>query len=262
MDVVIDKSYLQGASGDAVRRLCDEHTVLFTETLLYELLTAPEQEERNECFAKLPARDNPVALIPRTGPLFRYEMEHLRAASPVVNHRIDVTFRFNPKLTSRSFHHSADEQTALAEWRLDVEREVATFNKVATGVSAWCPSLETVSRERLRSACQDLKRQACADTQVVRTVYRSLGLEGFPAASFLEPAWALFRWVQAHLLCSLDYIARYGFADLSNIPKRVEHDIHDIQYLLFGALCGALATRDAEIAANFSLACPKGTLIT
>jgi hypothetical protein len=262
VDVVIDKSYLQGASGDAARRLCDEHTVRFTETLFYELLTAPEQEERDACFAKLPARDSPVALIPRTGPLFRYEMEHLRAASPVVNHRIAVTFRFNPKLTSRSFHHSGDEEAALAEWRLEVGREVATFHEVATGVSAWCPPLETVSGQRLKSACEDLKRQACADTQAVRTVYRSLCLEGFPAASFLGPAWALFRWVQAHLLCSLDHVARYGLADLPNIPKRVENDIHDIQYLLFGALCGALATRDAEIAANFLLACPKGTLIT
>lgn len=261
MDIVIDKSYLQGAPGDTVRRLCDEHTVLFIETLFYELLTAPEPE-RDACFAKLPARENPVALIPRTGPLFRHEMEHLRAASPLVNHQIAVVFQFTPKLTSRSFRLADDQEAALAEWRLEVEREVTTFHKVATGVSAWCPSLETVSGERLRSACGDLKRQACADTQVVRTVYRTLGLDGFPAASFLGPGWALFRWVQAHLLCSLDYVARYGFADLPNIPKRVEHDIHDIQYLLFGTLCGALATRDAEIAANFSLACPKGTLIT
>ena len=66
MDVVIDKSYLQGASEDAVRSLCDEQTVLFTKTLFYELLTAAEPM-RDACFAKLPATDNPVALIPSTG---------------------------------------------------------------------------------------------------------------------------------------------------------------------------------------------------
>jgi hypothetical protein len=260
MEIVIDKSFLQGAPGDVVRRLCDEHTVLLTETLFYELLTAA-QHERDACFAKLPDRDNPVVLIPRPGPLFRHEIEELRGASPVANHRIPVTFRFNPNLRRRCFQHPADEQAALADWRRETEEEVGTFHKVATGVSAWCPSLTTVSGERLRVACEDLKRQACADTTVVRRVYLTLGLEGFPHASFLGSGWALFRWVQAHLLCSLDYVARYGFGDLARIPKRVEHDIHDIQYLLYGALCGALATRDSEIAANFSLARPDGTLI-
>ena len=260
MEIVIDKSYLQGASGETVRRLCEEHTVLFTETLFYELLTTAESV-RDACFAKLPARDNPVALIPRTGPLFRYEIEHRRAASPIADRRLAVTFRFNPRLTSRTFLHPADEETALAEWRREVDQEVATFHEVATGVSAWCPDLKTASGQTLRTACEDLKRQACSDAEITRRVYRSLGLEGFPCASLLDPSWALFRWVQAHLLFSLDYVGRYGFGELPQIPRRVEHDIHDIQYLLFGALCGALATKDAEIASNFMLACPEGTLL-
>lgn len=37
-------------------------------------------------------------------------------------------------------------------------------------------------------ACEDLKRQACGDTEVVRKVYRTLGLEGFPCASLLDPS--------------------------------------------------------------------------
>jgi hypothetical protein len=64
-----------------------------------------------------------------------------------------------------------------------------------------------------------------------------------------------------HLLFALDYVSRYGFSALAEIPKRVEHDLHDIQYVLFGALCGALATRDEDIACNFTLACPEGTLL-
>lgn len=261
MEVVIDKSYLQGAAGDVVRRLCDEHTVIFTETLLYELLTGP-QLERDACFAKFPERDNPVEVIPRPGPLLRYENEHFRAASPIINHRIPWRFRFNPKLGRRSFQHSADENSALADWRLEIQYEVETFHEVATGISAWCPQLNNLSRQQLKIACEDLKRQACADTMAVRTVYGSLRLDKFPAASFLGSDWVLFRWIQVRLLYSLDYVARYGFGDLSSIPKRVEHDIHDIQYLLYGTLCGALATRDTDIATNFKLACPEGRLIT
>ena len=262
MEIVIDKCYLQGASPENVSSLCEEYNVLFTQALLYELLTTEEESVRNACFAKFPEKENPVTLIPRAGPLLRYENKHLRAASPLIDHRIKVDFRFNPRLTTGTFQHSPDEKTALAEWGQDVKREVETFHEVATGVSAWCPRLLTVTGEELKIGCENLKRQACTDPAVVRNVYRSLDLEGFACASLLDPSWVLFRWIQAHLLFSLDYISRYGFADLDKIPRRVEHDVHDLQYVLFGCLCGALATRDSDIRHNFQLACPEGTVIS
>ena len=123
MQIVIDKSYLQGVSTEKMRRLCEEHTVLFIETLLYELLTATEWE-RNVCFAKFAAIDNPGMLIPRAGPLLRYENESLRAASPLVDHKIADNFRFNPGFATGSFQHAPDEQTALAKWTQEVKCEV------------------------------------------------------------------------------------------------------------------------------------------
>lgn len=259
MQVVIDKSFLQGASADRLRGLCAEHTVLFIETLLYELLTTEEEAVRRACFAKLPERSDTVVLIPRTGPLFRHEMEHQRPASPLTDHRVQAAFQ---SLVTGVFSRPLDEQPALAEWRLEVQREVETFHQVATGVSAWCPALLDARGPLLSTACDDLKRQACTDADVVRRVYQSLGLEGFPCASLLDPSWALFRWVQMHLLFGLDYIRRYGFADLAAVPGRLEHDVHDLQYALFGALCGALATNDGDIARNFKMACPEGALLT
>lgn len=261
MEIVIDKSYLQGAPGEEVRRLCEENTVLFTETLLYEMLTTDESSRR-KCFAKLPQRDDPVLLMPRTGPLFRYEIEKQRAASPIVDHRVAFSFCFNPRLGGLTFQHSAHEVATLDQWRCDVESEVARFHEVATGVSAWCPSLKTASEKARRVGCEDLKKQACADIEVVRMIYQSISPDGFPCASLLDPSWALFRWVQSHILFGLDYLGRYGFADLPNMPKRVEHDIHDIDYVIFGALCGALATKDADIANNFLLSCPDGKLLS
>jgi hypothetical protein len=259
MDVVIDKSYLQAASADNLRTLCGEHTALFIETLLYELLMTVEDAVRTACFAKLSKINEAVVLIPCTGPLFRYEMDQLRPAWPLADHRVDATFE---SLVTGVFSRPLDQQPALAQWQKEIGREVATFRDVATGISSWCPALLDASSSALRSGCEDLKRQACADPDVVRNVYRSLGLDGFPDASLLEPPWALFRWVQMHLLFGLDYIRRYGFADLAAVPKRVEHDVHDLQYALFGALCGSLATRDRDIELNFRMACPTGTLLS
>jgi len=130
------------------------------------------------------------------------------------------------------------------------------------GVVAWCPLLKTVSGQALKVACEDLKKQACVDMEVVRMIYRSISPDGFPCDSLLDPSWALFRWVQSHLLFALDYLGRYGFEDLPNTPNRVEHDIHDMDYVIFGALCGALATKDADIANNFLLSCPNGKLLS
>lgn len=259
MQVVIDKSYLQGASAENIQGLCAEHTVLFLEALLYELLTTEEEPVRRACFAKLREPTDNVVLIPRTGPLFRHEIEHQRPASPLTDHRVQATFQ---SLVTGVSSRPLDEQPALAEWRLEVQREVGTFHRVATGVSAWCPALLKARGPVLSTACDDLKRQACANADVVRNVYRSLGLEGFPRASLLDPSWALFRWVQMHLLFGLDYIRRYGFADLAAVPGRLEHDVHDLQYALFGTLCGALATKDADVARNFTMAYPGGELLS
>ena len=255
MQVVIDKSYLQGTSSETIRRLCGEHTVLFIETLLYELLTSEKEAERTACLAKFPeTAGDVVVLIPRVGPLFRYEMQQQRPASPLIDHREEGTLE---ALVAHWTHRAPSP-----EWTQEVQREVDTFRLVATGVSEWCPPLRAAKSAVLSAACDDLKRQACSDAEVVRNVYRSLDLDGCPCAALLDPSWALFRWVQMHLLFGLDYIRRYGFADLAAIPKRIENDIHDLQYALFGTLCGALATRDKDIAANFTMACPTGVLLS
>src|SRR5262249_51871998 len=120
------------------------------------------------------------------------------------------------------------------------------------------PPLRNARKPELDAACEDLKRQACDDADIVRKVYESLELDGFPCAALLDPSWVLFRWVQMHLMFGLDYIRRYGFAELTAVPSRLEHDIHDLQYALFGTLCGGLATRDVDIDRNFRMACPDG----
>ncbi len=259
MRVVIDKSYLQGASPDKFRRLCAEHTVLFIETLLYELLTTEVATIQRTCFDKLSEGNDNVVLVPCTGPLIRHEIEHQRPASPLTDHRLQITFQ---SLVTGVFSRPLEEHPAVAGWRREVQREIDTFHQVAAGLAEWCPALLDESGQKLSEGCEDLKRQACTDVDVVRKIYRSLDLEGFPRATLLDSSWVLFRWIQMHLLFGLDYIRRYGFGGLAAVPKRIEHDVHDLQYALFGTLCGALATKDKEVERNFKLACPDGALLS
>jgi len=53
MQIVIDKSYLQSTSTEKFRVRFADDTILFTESLLYELLTTKLETVRHACFTKL-----------------------------------------------------------------------------------------------------------------------------------------------------------------------------------------------------------------
>lgn len=259
MQFVIDKSYLQSTSAENLRTHASHHTILFAESLLYELLTTEREIVRRTCLAKLTQVNSSIKLLPSTGPLFQHEIAHQQPAYPVIDHTLPVTFQ---DLVTGLDSCPLDEQPALSEWQLEVQREVEAFDLVAKSLAEWCPKLETAKRSVLGQACGELKEQACGDADVVRRIYRNLGLEDFPCASLIDSAWITFRWVQMHILFGLDHISRYGFGNSDRIPKQVEHDVHDLQYALFGTLCGGLATTDLGIKQNFRLACPNGFLLS
>ena len=178
MQIVIDKSYLQGVATEAIQRLCEEHTVLLTETLFYEILTATESVQR-ACFAKLSVRENPVVLIPCVGPLLHYEIEHRQAAFPLIDYRLPFTVEFNPQLSTGTFRHPLTEEETLAQWRKEVQHEVETFHLGATEVAAWCPELRELSSDARRTACEDLKQQTGVDVDAV-SIDRQTHMKGGP----------------------------------------------------------------------------------
>src|SRR5712692_5058891 len=66
LEIVLDKSYLDGASTASVIGLCDRYSVLMPQELFFELMTTSAKSQRR-CFSKLPDRDAPVALVPPVG---------------------------------------------------------------------------------------------------------------------------------------------------------------------------------------------------
>jgi hypothetical protein len=71
--IVLDKSYLEGASSQAIGDLCKSFAVLMIDTLFMELLTTSDKHFQAACFRKFPQRENPVELIEGTGSLLRYD---------------------------------------------------------------------------------------------------------------------------------------------------------------------------------------------
>ena len=118
--IVLDKSYLVGAPTRVVRALCAQRTVVFTETLLFELLTT--DSDSAAMFRKLPARDNPICLLSNCKALLDYETAHHRPCGPLRQHFITERFGFNPQLSFPGSPLLEANETTVAEWRAAVEQ--------------------------------------------------------------------------------------------------------------------------------------------
>jgi hypothetical protein len=253
--VVLDKSYLQGATSHEVRSLCEDNVVLMIETLFYELLTADE-EERAWCFRKLPG-ENPVALLPRPGPLIRYEIANGKAAHPLTEHTLKIPFTFNLDASL----DDEEQRRHLADWETSIVKQQDDFPAMARMIRPWfdCDFLSMQETER-RAECDMLKATVSEDH--VRAVYRDNTGDDFPSHELLDPTWVLYRWFQARVIACLDFVARYGFSNSKFSQKKLENDLHDTEYLTLAPLAGGLATRDKLLASNFKLICPDGRIIS
>jgi len=95
--VILDKSYLFGATAEEVRSLCTNYRVMATPGLIYELLKEREPD-RSYCFRKFPKGPDPVALIDRLGSLLNAEVESRSPCGPIWDHRLPGVFEFNAGL--------------------------------------------------------------------------------------------------------------------------------------------------------------------
>lgn len=254
--LVLDKSYLRGASGTEIDRLTSEYEVLMLETLFYELATAPEVEFRG-LLAKI-SKPADVRLLPRPGVLFQYEIRERKPVSPVVDHILPGNCKLNP-----SFIMSASELEALKEWEGEVAAEVDGYPDMARGIESWSIGLAGLSQEARIKKCVELKETLTSEH--VRAVYRDIAgntFEEFPEAELIEESWALFRWTQSQIVGALDFFASYGSAESDPSRKRLENHIHDLDYLTVGGLVGTLATRDKLLAENLRILRPGVTIVS
>ncbi len=258
MEIVIDKSFLEGASASEFQALCSDYKVLFIESLFYELLTTKE-EKRIRCFKKFPPGDAPVFRVPCIGTLLRYEIMHKSPAGSPWTHRIEKPFSFNRGLCLPGYRPPQDQVHALEEWSAEVDKRVSEHHDLATALVSRYPEIGACNDEVRRAKCSNLKEKATTGSALVLDFYRLLPLEEFPKSSLLTPEWALFRRLQAMILFSFDHLARYGLP-YPGTPKNIEHEVHDFEYVTFGALAGAVATRDKKLAENFKLMVPNGVL--
>jgi hypothetical protein len=267
-EVVIDKSFLDGASSVRMRNLCATHACLFTETLFFEAMTTGLLS-RTRCFSKLPDKTNPVFLLPRSGTLIAFECEQQRPCGFLTEHRVRESFVFNAGLRDGTYVAPPEVERTLAQWRADVETDTRSFLHRCQSVHEFFPELIGIEFTDFPAAIADARRRVGVDVELIRRIYAGIAAEGgaanAPSAAALGPEWFFFRWLQAQLLAALRMFQRYQCRipdpPSTGVLLRAEHSMHDTDYVALAALTGVIATCDAEVAEDFQLLRPDGVVL-
>ena len=268
MDVVLDKSYLDGASARDVHELCRRHRVLMSDALFYELVTT-DVNSRERCFAKIPLGTNSPTLVENVGALLRYENEHRRPCLPINQHRIK-DFEINPDFRPSEFRFTNEDLVTRKEAEQEILKEARSFVERFSDVGDVFIELSKCGTTEIPSVVEKLTSAIANDPGLVRDVYATT-IGDSNASIDIPPEqigrnWMIFRWVQVQLLYSLELHAKYRGEIPVNAGQafwtRMEHDLLDSHYVALGILAGALASRENRMRDHFRTLNPKGMLFS
>jgi hypothetical protein len=258
-EIVIDKSWLDGASTQAVRELCGARVVLFSEELFFELMTTSARSQKR-CFSKLPEGPDPIVLLPNAGKLLRFERDWLKACGRLGQHRDDeVPFQFHAGLRDGSYELGEQLADTLSQWQAQVRDDTEGFIERCHIVHQFFPEMETLTYKDLPHAVAKARQKVGSDADFVRAVYDSFldkpeDTDG-PPAHRIGPDWLWFRWVQCQILSSLRIFERHQGMMPAQVGKdfwrRAEHSMLDSYYVMMAAIAGGLASFDGEVMDDF-----------
>lgn len=269
MEIVLDKSYLDGAPTASVRSLCEHFDALLSDELFFELMTT-EPLSQKRCFSKLPDRENPVGLVPNVGFLLRFEREHQRSCAPLAQHRIPDRYVFHKKLREGSFVCEGEVLDNLNAWRTRVEADTKEFVERCQVVHQFFPELNGIEWKDFPAAVTEARKKIATDDDFVREIYASFLDEAAPpdapSPGLLTGDWAWFRWVQCQILAALrifqKHQGRFPETPSSDFLRRAEHSMLDVYYVILGALSGGIATLDSEIREDFLAIRPDAAMVS
>lgn len=252
LQLVLDKSLLRSLSKAELGELCSEHTVLFTDTLFYELVD--NAEDRKQCFAKLPSGSNVFSFLPCIGSLMRFEQEKRVPASPLIDHRLPGRLAFNRRLGSKNYNLYQIDAT-LHEHRIRTEDEVEGLVGLAGSIDKLWPDLRSNPQIPAR------RKSDLADRpEIIRQLYKKI-TDDHTLAAVIGANWVIFRWLQVRAIYCIDLGVSYMY-DLSHASRiKLEHHLHDMNYVVYAALTGAIATADKRASEVFRLVRPDGVVI-
>jgi hypothetical protein len=244
-DILIDKSWVHGASVSALTNVAARHRLLMPEALFYEILTTKD-EERRRCFGRLSMIESSISLLCGIPDLFRYEAATGKPAVPLRERCIGPSISFHPEAGKSGYPFSAEQIAVIEAER--TEREGAGLQdakEMSSLVSGWFPDLKGLPLGSPRERIEPYLKRVATDTQMVRDIYGDDG------------NWTFFRHVQVKLVGALEYTRRFGDRNKDAEGKKIPNFFLDQEYLIPALLADGLASSDGEMQAFYELLAPE-----
>jgi len=260
--VVLDKSFLQSASVERIRRIAATTSLVMTDALFYELLTT-DALTRARCFAKFPQIENPIRIVGHIGPMLLHEQRTNTKARDFLSYEITERYRFNRNLCEPSYQLPEDALQHTNEETDHTNGSVERFVSRTEAAISFFPLVVQGSDSARIEALNAYEREL-ASSETVLNFYRSIDDPNLPPHALLTEQWATFRLYQISLLFSLHTLHRHRGPVPSSISTRefvrLEHDVHDANMLLTAAMAGGFATKENKLMRWWQLLFPSKPL--
>ncbi len=275
--VIVDKSYLQGAGIHPLLELQNDWKLLFPNAFFFEVAST-DKTARERCLEKLRQihRSGRLRVAPNMGELLRREIHTLNGAGlPSENtvEGLDLDTFFGIRFDDLSRARREALRSTEADFDRGADGLVACAGTLQGRFRGTCEGTTEQRKEAYRRARETVAR----DPDFITRFFADFVCQGThapPGAPLLAtaardgrlgPQWTIYRWLQAQLLYGLELTegnpGLTGEALTPDLRERLQHDVVDMEYLVLGALQGALASKDKRMRGMFKLLRPQGVLL-
>ena len=254
--LVIDKSFAHATSADQLTALSTKYIFVVPSAFYYEVFD-PESAKRLQSLTGLREfRRVPIPI------LLRRETESGQPARETDLPR----FMVNPKVLSPDWKLSPDELEIVRRHKVELVEPLLRFwnSVIDHGVIGFSGAELRAARRTEKefvALCETLR-----DPNRIRMIAAKIA---FPHSAILDETWLHYRKLQTWILQGLILWRRYQNSADMRSTENIEHDTHDIEYLMLGLHAGNLATAEtseklskASLRWRFKLLRPEGRLLT
>jgi hypothetical protein len=263
--IVLDKSFLIGATGEQLRALGRDYTVVVSDALVLEILTT-KALDRCRCGERLHALVRRFQVVESIPAMLRYEIASQAPVSPVLENVTNAVARVGRRLYQNKLVLTVREACSIQNWRADIAASVEGFLAESETIPRLFPAIQNSKEHERKAAALSIQQQLVDDPEPIRELHRAMSSSSFPPATKIDRNWAFFRRLQVHLFATLAEYGRQG-QDVATKPrsqkskKELENEVVDFEYRILGLLVGGLATLDSTCASTFRALAPAGLLL-
>lgn len=254
--LVIDKSFAHAMKAARIEALSAQYTFLVPSAFYFEVFDEPSKVRATLAGIREFRRVH----VPK---MIESEKE---TGQPCIEFEA-LPLSVNPDVFRRDWNLGAEEQSVMRKIDSAVVTPLRKFwNDV---IDVGVPGFDAETHRAVRYGDDATFLKICYSLCERRTILSAAEFLGVPHAAILDERWVSYRMFQAMLLQGLVLWRRYKTEKDKRSPKGMEHDLHDMEYLILGLHCGALATNDAStilckatLGWRFRLLSPSGLLLS